>query len=391
MRVQRGNRLVVTVAAAATTAVVVSGCGTSSGSQSGAASGGGEGYACDAEEVTIGGLWAQSGPQAAYGKWFSDGASMAVEDINAEGGIGGRTQIRLEVEDTQALPEPAVTAFQRMVSDGMQYVLSSFSSQTLALAPIAAGEEIVLVNGGAQSDALGEQGPFLFNTIPLLKNESVALAEQLWADGVRSAAIIYTSDDGGEAARENFEQAFTELGGEITGIESAEFGGTDFRSQLTKLRSGNPEVLLLGAFGQDSNNIISQVREIGWDVPLANTSWVAIPAVLENPAAEGLRLTTIPFEPSEEFQQEYQEKHGEAPESAFIGNYYDGVRIFAEAFEHVCESGAPTVTGAALADAIREIGTFDSAYGSQLTFEEGTASRPIELAVIEGGAVTPVQ
>jgi branched-chain amino acid transport system substrate-binding protein len=126
-------------------------------------------------------------------------------------------------------------------------------------------------------------------------------------------------------------------------------------------------------------------------VPLANTSWVAIPAVLENPAAEGLRLTTIPFEPSEEFQQEYQEKYGEAPDSAFIGNYYDGVMIFAEAFEHVCDSGAETVSGAALADAMREIGTFDSVYGSELTFEDGTASRPIELAVIEGGAVRPVE
>ncbi|MFD2090748.1 ABC transporter substrate-binding protein [Blastococcus deserti] len=393
MRVQTRNRLVATVATA-TAAVVMTGCGTSSGSGGGSAAGGGgtgEGYACDADEVTIGGLWAQSGPQAAYGEWFANGTEMAVEHINADGGIGGRTQIRLQVEDTRALPEPAVVAFQGMVSDGIQYVLSSFSSQTLALAPIAANEEVVLINGGAQSDALGEQGPFLFNTIPLLRNESVALAEKLYEDGVQSAAIIYTSDDGGEAARENFEEAFTELGGEITGVESGEFGGTDFRSQLTKLRSTDPEVLLLGAFGQDSANIINQVREIGWDVPLANTSWVAIPAVLENPAAEGLRLTTIPFEPSEEFQQEYQQKYGEAPTSAFIGNYYDGVKIFAEAFEHVCDSGAETVSGAALADAIREIETFDSVYGSELTFEEGTASRPIDLAVIRGGAVTPVE
>lgn len=385
------NRLVVTVATA-TTVAMVSGCGTSSSGSGSASSGGdsGEGYTCGADEVTIGGLWAQSGPQAAYGEWFANGAGMAVEDINAEGGINGETRINLEVQDTQALPEPAVVAFQGMVSDGVQYVLSSFSSQTLALAPIATREEIVLVNGGAQSDALGDQGPFLFNTIPLLRNESAALAEKLRADGVERAAIIYTGDDGGEAAHENFVTAFREQGGEITGEESAEFGGTDYRSQLTKLRATDPEVLVLGAFGQDSNNIISQAREIGWDVPLANTSWVAIPDVLSNPAAEGLRLTTIPFEPSEEFVQAYEDKHGEAPENAFIGNYYDGVRIFAEAFVQVCESGAETVSGAALADAIREIGTFDSVYGSQLEFEEGIASRPIDIAVIRGGKVQPV-
>lgn len=391
VRVRSRNRLVATAAAAAV--AVVGGCGTSDSGQDSAAPAGeasGEGYACGADEVTIGGLWAETGPQAAYGEWFANGAGLAVDDVNADGGIDGETRIALQVQDTQALPEPAVVAFQRMVSGGVQYVLSSFSSQTLALAPIATREEVVLVNGGAQSDALGEQGPYLFNTIPLLRNESAALAEQLRADGVESAAIVYTSDDGGEAAHENFVSAFREQGGEITGEESAEFGGTDYRSQLTKLRATDPEVLVLGAFGQDSNNIISQVREIGWDVPLANTSWVAIPDVLANPAAQGLRLTTIPFDPSDEFTQAYEQKYGEAPENAFIGNYYDGVQVFAEAFSHVCGSGAETVSGAALADAIREIGTFDSVYGSELEFEEGIASRPIDIAVIEDGQVQPV-
>jgi branched-chain amino acid transport system substrate-binding protein len=387
MRVRRGNRVFVGIVAA--TAAVVTGCGSSEGGADTAApEGGGEGYACGADEVTIGGLWAESGPQAAYGKWFAQGSQMAVDDINADGGINGETKLKLEVEDTRALPEPAVVAFQQMVSQGMQYVLSSFSSQTLALAPIATKEEVVLVNGGAQSEALGEAGPYVFNTIPLLGNESAALAEYLYGAGLKSAAIIHTSDDGGEAARENFEEAFKELGGEITGVESAEFGGTDFRSQLTKLRATRPDVLVIGAFGQDSDNIISQVREIGWDVQLANTSWVAIPAVLKNPAAEDLLLTTIPFNPEEDFAKAYQEQYGEAPESAFIGNYYDGVKIFAEAFQQVCEEGDDDrVSGAALADAIREIGTFDSVYGSELTFEDNVASRPIDFAKIEGGEV----
>ncbi len=384
------SRLAVTVVAA-TTVALAGACGTSDGGEDTAApaGGSGEGYACGADEVTIGGLWAQSGPQAAYGKWFANGAEMAVEAVNAEGGINGETRIRLQVQDTRALPEPAVVAFQRMVSGGVQYALTSFSSQTLALAPIATKEQIVLVNGGAQSDALGEQGPYLFNTIPLLRNESAALAKKLRKDGVQTAAIIYTTDDGGEAAHRNFVEAFRAEGGKIVGEESAEFGGTDYRSQLTKLRSSGADVLVLGAFGQDSNNIISQTREIGWDVPMANTSWVAIPAVLANPAAEGLRLTTIPFEPGEEFKQAYQKKYGEAPKNAFIGNYYDGVKIFAEAFAEVCDSGAKTVSGAALADAIRKIGTFDSIYGSKLKFEEGVASRPIEIAVIQGGQVKP--
>ncbi len=78
---------------------------------------------------------------------------------------------------------------------------------------------MVLIDGGAHSDARGEQGPYLFSTIPLLKNESAALAEKLRADGVESATIIYTSDDGGEAAHENIGTAFEGEGGQMILVE----------------------------------------------------------------------------------------------------------------------------------------------------------------------------
>jgi len=349
-------------------------CG--SGSQSSGGSDGGT--------VTIGGLWAETGPQAVYGKWFDNGARMAVDEINAAGGIGGKTKIDLKVQDTQAMPGPAVTAFQKLLGDKVPFVMSSFSSQTLALMPIATSKKVVVINGGAQSDALATGG-YLFNDIPLLKNESEVLAKYLaTTGGARKAAIIHTSDDGGLAAEKDFAGAFKSAGGEVVGDESAAFGATDYRSQLTKLRNSGADVLLIGAYGQDSNNIISQVREIGWDIKLANTSWVAIPSVLANPAAEGLTATVIPFQPTQAFRDAYQKKYGEAPASAFIGNYYDAVKIFAKAYEKASSSGK--VDGESLAKAIREIGTFDSSYGSPLTFDkEQVASRPINIAVLKNG------
>ena len=112
--------------------------------------------------------------------------------------------------------------------------------------------------------------------------------------GARSTAIF--AADSLAQARDRLSEAVAHLDGRLakiaTLLEDAETRGPGIlrvpSSHWRKLRSTNPDVLLLGAFGQDSANIINQVREIGWDVPLANTSWVAIPAVLENPAAEGL-------------------------------------------------------------------------------------------------------
>jgi branched-chain amino acid transport system substrate-binding protein len=351
-----------------------------------AACGSGDASSAAGGEVLIGGLWATSGPQAVYGDYFGNGARLAVKDINADGGIDGK-KIKLEVEDTRALPEPAVSAFQKLVGNDVKMVLSSFSSQTLALMPIATSRKIPVINGGAQSNALGDAGDFLLNTIPLVKNESDILAKYLVDEKkFTKAAVIYTSDDGGTSARNSFADAYEADGGQIVAEESGQYQGTDYRSQLTKLRDSGADVLVIGAFGEDTNNIVSQVREIGWDVPMANTSWAAIPAVLANKAAEGLILTSIPFTPEPGFVSRYKKEYGEEPTSSYIGNYYDAVTVFAQAYEEALKDDSD-VTGEDIIQAVDDIKTFDSVYGSELTFEDGVASRPINVGVVQAGKV----
>lgn len=364
---------------AATAAALVAGLSACGASTEGAAAGA-------PEEITIAGMWATSGPSAAYGDWYGNAANLAVKEINDAGGLNGKTKLKLQIEDTQAQPEPAVTALQRLMGEDVRFVESAFSSQTLALMPIATQSKIPVMNGGAQSPLLAETGGYLFNTIPLIYKESEVLAKYLHAEeGKKKAAVLYTSDDGGVAAYEAFKDAFEGEGGEIVAKESGKYQATDFRSQLTKLKGSGADVLIVGAFGLDSNNIISQTREVGWDVQLANTSWVAIPEVLANPAAEGLIHTSIPFTPTDDFVKAYEEAYGEKPTSGYIGNYYDGVKVFAEAYEKASNGGTTDPDGEAVMAAIKEIKTFDSSYGSKLAFDEKlVADRPISISEITG-------
>lgn len=370
-------------AAAGLGTATLAACGATESTPAGSGGGGGD----IPEEILIAGLWATSGASAAYGEWYNNASNLAVKQINDEGGLNGKTRIRLTIEDTQAQPEPAVTAFQRLLGQDVRFVESAFSSQTLALMPIAAQRKIPVMNGGAQSPLLGETGDYLFNTIPLIYKESEALAKYLHSEGMTTAAVIHTSDDGGVAAYEAFREAFEAAGGTVAAVESGEYQGTDFRSQLTKLKTSDADVLIVGAFGLDSNNIISQTREVGWDVQLANTSWVAIPEVLANKGAEGLIHTSIPFTPTEEFVAAYQEEYGEQPTSGYIGNYYDGIMVFAQGYERASNNGEIDPDGEAIMAAIKEIGTFESCYGSELRFDENlVAERPIGVSRITGGA-----
>lgn len=337
------------------------------------------------DEVTIIGLFPLTGSYASYGDWFTNGAKMAAKDINSEGGIGGKTKINVKFEDTQGLPDKAVPIFQRYAGQGVPYMMSSLSSQTLALVPIAESQKVTLINGGAQSDALGGASPYLYNDIPLIENEAIVLTEYLVKEkDFKQAAILHTDDDGGKSAAEDLKKGFTQAGGEVVATAGGPFGGTDFRSQLTKLERSGADVLLLGAFGQDSKNMIDQVREIGWDVQIANTSWVAIPEVLKSDSAKDLIHTSIAFNPGQSFKEKYKNEYG-GELSYYVGNYYDAVNIFANAYEQVQQKGNEA-NGESIKNAIDKIKTFDSIYGDQLTFaENNVASRPLDVSVIKGG------
>jgi branched-chain amino acid transport system substrate-binding protein len=368
-----------TLFAAATMALTVglTACGGSAGGSGSAAP----------DKIVIGGLWATSGPSAAYGEWYSNGANLAVKEINDAGGLNGKTKIELKIKDTQAQADTAVTALQGLIGEDVRFVESAFSSQTLALMPIANQRKIPVMNGGAQSPLLAETGKFLFNDIPLIYKESEVLAKYLQTEAkLTKAAVIHTSDDGGVAAFQSFKKSYEANGGQVVAVESGKYQGTDFRSQLTKLKGSGADVLMIGAFGLDSNNIISQVREIGWDVQIANTSWVAIPDVLSNAAAEGLIHTSIPFTPTPEFSAAYKNAYGKDATTGYIGNYYDGVKVWAEAYEKASNGGAVDPDGEAVMEALHEIKTFESSYGSKLSFDDkGVADRPISISKISGG------
>lgn len=374
-----GRRVPAAIAAAiAVAALVGAGCGGGGSSSGGGGGGGGT--------MTIPLLTALTGPQASYGKFMANGAKMAAKDINAKGGIGGKTKIQIDVSDDQGLPQKAVTNFNQVISQhsGLPWTLTAFSSVSLALAPIAEKDNVALINGGAQNDELATTSPLLYNTLPTLRYEIQAFAPYLFKHGYKSAAVIGTDDAGGKGSAQDFQKFFTQAGGRITRTAIAPYTSSDFRSQLRQLKASNPQLLFIAAFGSPDKNIIDQAREIGWDVQLANTSWVNTPDVLSDSNAVGLIHSAIPFNPSQKFLSEYKKLYGEKPGSQFVGTYYDAVVVFAMAYERAQKNGG-TIDGKAIAKAIEQIGTFPTSYGGTFKMQNRLAARPLDVEKITKG------
>src|ERR1017187_3759516 len=126
--------------------------------------------AAQGNPIKIGAILPLTGSGASYGVWMKGGAEMAAEEINAAGGIAGR---KLEViyEDHAADASKAVNAMRRLVEvEKVPFSLTSYSSPTLAVQPIAAQNKVVIMNGGGQSDSLADKD-YLYNNIPVVSNE----------------------------------------------------------------------------------------------------------------------------------------------------------------------------------------------------------------------------
>lgn len=385
-RGSRRRRQTASLAVAVTVALLAAGCGDDGDDDGNGGGGGGA-----PESVTFAALLPLTGPNAAYGEFQVNGAKMAVDEINAAGGIGGKTELKIEFYDSQASPEQTVTVFNRAYAEHhMPVAISVGSSSILALVPLAEQRGVTILNGGSQSDELAGASDLLFSTIHLIKNEVAALAPYLVDEGLKRAAVLYIDDDLGRAGLEDFRRDFEAAGGEITATAAHEPGGTDFRSQLATLRDSNPDVLFLSTYGEDAHIAVNQTRELGWDTTLAGPSLVALPDIIRDKDAEGMLHTPVVFDPPQAFADEYQKRYGSAPEHPFVGTYYDAVKIAAAAYARAAENGTPD--GEAIAQAIRDIGTFETAFGGEVTFDDdGVVARPISIAVVKNGESVQVQ
>jgi branched-chain amino acid transport system substrate-binding protein len=336
------------------------------------------------EEITIGALIPMTGTGASYGVLDKNGADLAVEQINAKGGVRG-IKLKIKYEDHQAKPQVAVNAINRLISvDKTPFVITSYSSVSLAVAPIGDSNKVVVVNAGGQSDNLANAGEYFYNVIPLVGGEVEIIADYLANDqGFKTAGVIYANDDGGKSSLNKFKEEFKKHGGTIVAEEASELGGADYRAQLSKIKAANPDVLFIGAYGQDTAIIIKQARELGLDIPIAETSWSVIPDVYKLPEAEGLIHTSLKFEPNADFANAYKEKYGEEP-ALYSLTHYDSILIFAKALEWVIDNKKP-INGESLKEAIDAIQTFEGAAGIVKFREDHTTLKDVNISILKNG------
>ena len=286
----------------------------------------------------IGVMESLTGPGEIYGTVANQAKQMAMEEINAAGGINGR-MLELVVEDSKCNAQDAITAYNKLTDvEGVKIILGpTCSGAMFGAAPSAEEDGVVLFSTTATNPDIADAGDYIFRTAMSDAQLGIDTGNLLWADGICTLVTISETTDYAEGVRRRSVAQFVKRGGEVVAEERYPTDTTDFRSQLAKLVFENPDALHVAAQTEfAAGMIVRQARELGFDEPIYSDVVVVGATALDiaGDAATGLKAVTTDLDPAnnkaQEFLKNFREKYGYVTLPWYLGSAYDVVYITAE-------------------------------------------------------------
>jgi branched-chain amino acid transport system substrate-binding protein len=382
------------VLAATVVAAVLVACG-------GSDSAGGSG-----ETVTIGSIHPLTGPLAADGKQMDEAVKQAVKDINADGGIRSLDGAKLEVnsQDSQGKADVGQQVAQELADEGVAGMIGTFQSDvTTNVATVAARSQVpLLIDVAVADEILTGENDFVFRIQPNATSMGEFGAESLKSladesgESVSTVAFMHDQSDFGTSVVEGFKSKASELGIEvIEEIPYDPFTTNDFTTQLTQVKSADPDVLAVTGYYPDGLKIVQNAAAVKPDVKaiygVANGAY----SLPEFPAA-GKSAANLVFDSNyhfdatkervREIRSAFKQRTGQEMRTAAVLSY-QAVEVLAQALEDAGSSEPAEVR-----DAIAEVSISDPllTFPGPIEFDdkgENTNAVPTLMQVQDGKVI----
>jgi branched-chain amino acid transport system substrate-binding protein len=344
--------------------------------------------------IVIGHVGSLTGNEATFGDSTDKGIQLAVEDVNARGGVQGR-RVKLITLDNQGKPEESVTVATRLAVDEKASVLLGevASSRSIAMAAVADERGVPMISPSSTNPAVtkenGKVRPYVFRVcfidpfqgtvMARFARETLKLSKVAVLRDVKNAYSVGLSDI--------FLAKFKELGGAIVDDQSYKAGDQDFKAQLTAIKGKKPEGIYVPGYYTDVALIARQARELGLRQPLmGGDGWDSAKLFeIGGKAMDGCYYSNhySPDDPSpriQEFVARYKAKFGAVPDS-LAAQGYDAAQVAIDAMGR-----AKSLTGAAIRDAIAATKDFPGVTGVITIDADHNAVKPAVVLAIQNGA-----
>lgn len=294
------------------------------------------------ETLRIGVVSPMSGPGATAGKYIVNGVKLLEEKLKAEGGLlVGDTRYPIEFlyEDNEAKEETTTNVYQKLINQDnvIAIVGPDMSKAILAAGPIAQTAGVVAVGTFTTNEAVTQIGDYIFRACFIDPFQGKAAATYAWDAGFKTAAVIYNNADAySKGLYENFELAFTDLGGEIVEVQA--YSGSDIKDynvQLTKIKAANPDVVFIPNMFTEIPLQVRQARELGITAKFVGGDSMDAPEVAQLAGFENIEGTAYvsAFSPdnpdpvAQEFVKAFNDAYGMNPNSNAVLAYEAAMMI----------------------------------------------------------------
>jgi branched-chain amino acid transport system substrate-binding protein len=356
--------------------------------------GGGGDKPAATNEIVIGEFGSMTGSEANFGQSTHNGITMAIEEINAAGGIKGK-KVKLVNYDDQGKTSEVGTAVTRLITnDNVLAIIGEVaSSLSIAGGQIAQQHGVPMVSPSSTNPKVTETGEFIFRVCFIDPFQGYVMARFATDPkdknglGLKKVAILIDQRQAyAQGLAKNFEEALVKMGGTVVAKESYQGGDQDFSAQLTRIKGVAPEAIYIPGYYTDVANIAKQVRAIGIQVPmLGGDGWESV-AEIGGEALQGAYYSNhySADEPRAEvknFVEKYTKKHSRTPDSlSALG--YDAMMLIKNAYERASEKGE--VSRKSLRDALAETKDFQGVTGKISMDAKRNATKPAAVLKIEG-------
>ena len=293
----------------------------------------------DLPVVEIGVIVAQSGKATDYGNAAIQGAQLAVDDINRQGGVMNH-HLKLVIFDNHSTALYARQAAFKAVEHPVAGVVGSiWSTHSLAVAQVLQEHHIPMISPGSTAPEVTRTGSFIFRTCYTDDFQGKLMADfAYFSMGYRRAAVLTNiSETYSKILARYFAANFVSDGGKVVVEEGYKGSSIDFEDILLPIKSLKPEAVFIPGYSQDSGLIIKQARKLGLEaVFMGGDAWETAVTEYAGGALEGSYFSTfwhpsVPFPRSRKFIAQYRSTYGDGEISAYAPMAYDAVLLFADA------------------------------------------------------------